>query len=347
MKCLLSLLLLSLTVSDVWPQIKPSSEAWETSKQLGVAVKDFLKPQGVGGFDEIPDSAPEFKFRVAKRPLTGPTPKPWYETRPIVKASALDGTVYEAFCGRFDPKKIWPGLGESSSNMNPRQQYDPHYGYGFNPADVFIGRREGGRIKTSLFFRDVGSHETAPHYISVDQLGKIHLIVADVNIADDNQLNTYSVIGDPKTGKWLEAWLLDRRGFTSSSHPWTGSWGDTVHYMWDWGDASFDKENPNMGLFYVDRKRDVFGRKVRVIAGLVQSHSSVVDAETGRLVVIAANEDGVFVAARDAKGNWAKPVRLDPKLGKQNDVSISAVGRSFVIRTSANGGREWFLTPGA
>ena len=346
MKFVLSLVFLSCAVSAVWSQNKPSSEAWETSKLLGVAVKDFLKPQGVGGFDEIPDSAPEFKFRVVKRPLTGPTPKPSYETRRIVKASAPDGTVYEALCGRFDPKKIWPGLGESSSNMNPRQQYEPHYGYGFNPADVFIGRREGGRIKTSLFFRDVGSHETAPHYIAVDDQGNIHLIISDVNISDDNQLNVYSVIGNPKTGKWLEAWLLDKRGFTSWSHPWSGSWGDTVHYMWDWGDASFDKENPNMGLFYVDRKRDAFGRKVRVIAGLVQSHSTVVDAKTGRLFVVAANEDGVFVVARDAKGNWAKPVRLDPMLDKQYDVSVSAVGGSFVIRMRAAGGLEWFLTPG-
>lgn len=51
------------------------------------------------------------------------------------------------------------------------------------PEDVYIGRREAGRIKPTLFFRDVGSHTTAPHYLAIDNRGMVHLAVADVNIS--------------------------------------------------------------------------------------------------------------------------------------------------------------------
>ncbi|MGH9947001.1 MAG: hypothetical protein ACRD6X_07385 [Pyrinomonadaceae bacterium] len=329
----------------VLSQSKAKAEAWETSKMLGVNVKDFPNPQGVGNFDDLPETSPEFKFRVVKRPSTGQAPRPSYEVRSIVKAKASDGTIYEAFCGRFDAKKLWPGFGEASTNANPRQQYESLYGYGFNPADIFIGKREGGRIKTSLFFRDVGSHETAPHYISIDNSGRLHLIVSDVNISDNNELNVYAVIGDPKAGKWQEACLLDRRGFTSWSHPWNGSWQDKTHYLWDWGDANYDTENPNMGLFHVEHGANGLGRKVRVISGIVESFGAAIDPRTGRLVVVAAREDGVFISSRDGVGKWTRPVRLDATLNKRYDVSITQVGLDFVIRTAPGSDREWVVRP--
>jgi hypothetical protein len=65
---------------------------------------------------------------------------------------------------------------------------------------------------------------TAPHFISVDSRGHVHLIVSDVNISDDNELNVYSLIGDPKSRKWTDAVMLDRRGFTS----WVPSVGRSV-----------------------------------------------------------------------------------------------------------------------
>jgi len=61
---------------------------------------------------------------------------------------------------------------------------------------------------------DVGSYDTAPHHLAIDKKGMVHLIVADVNIFQDNRLDLYWAIGDPATGKWTAAWLLDRRGFT-------------------------------------------------------------------------------------------------------------------------------------
>ncbi|MFN0138972.1 MAG: hypothetical protein ACKVQW_02650 [Pyrinomonadaceae bacterium] len=321
-------------------------EAWQTSKFLGVAVKDFPAPQGIAKFDEIPNGSPQFKFGVAKRPRTGPTPQPSYETRALVKATAADGTVYEAFCGRFDAKKLWPGFGESSTSMNTRQQYESHYGYGYSPADVFIGKRDRGKIRTSLFFRDIGSHQTAPHYIALDSKGYIHLIIADVNISDDNELNVYAVTGDPKKEKWLEAWLLDRRGFTSWSYPWAGTWRDSVHLLWNWGDASYNKTDPNMGLFYVEQTSGGLGKKIRIIDGLIESYDAAIDAKTGRLLIAAAREDGIFLSLRNAESKWEKPARLDPMLDRDYDVSVTSnTDGTFVIRTSWQGNREWVVIP--
>lgn len=345
MKILSSLVIIFSAFAQTSCQSNAAFEASQTKKLLGVEVKQFPHPQGVINFDEIPGGAAQFKFKIVIGPLTGPTPKPSYETRSIVTAQAPDGTVYEAFCGRFDPSQVSSSSGESSSNMNPRQRYVTHLGYGFNPADVFIGKREGGKIKTSLFFRDVGSHETAPHHITVDNKGKVHLTIADANISDDNKLELYSIIGDPISGKWSEAWLLDRRGFTSRSHPWSGAWGDIVHQLWDWGDATNDKESRNMGLFYVNWNPPGFGRKVRVISGLIESYDAGVDPKTGLLLIVATRNDGIFVSSRDAKGNWTKPTRLDSAL-KKGDVSVTttSVG-TFIVRTSWEESRELLLTP--
>jgi hypothetical protein len=311
-------------------------------------VKLFPSPQGLSDFAEIPESSVEFKFKLEKRPLTGPTPQESYERRKIVKATASNGIQYEAFCGRFDENEVMPGLGQFSSNANPRQRYATHLGYGFNPADVFIGKREGGKIKTLLFFRDVGSHDTAPYYFSVDSQGNVHLIVSDVNITDNNELNVYSMRGDPRMGKWVDAMILDQRGFTSWSHPWSGSWGDTVHSLWDWGDGTYDKGNPKMGLFYVDWKPAGYGRKVRLVSGLIESYAAAIDPKSGRLVIAAVNEQGIFLCSRDNNGTWTRPAKLGAELpkGYVYDVSIQpADGGTYIVRTSGRYGDEWLLRP--
>src|SRR5215203_1935263 len=251
-----------------------SSEVSERSKHLGVTVSAFPSPQGSAGFDDIPETSVPLSFVSTKRPLTGPTPLPNYELRKLVRAQAPDGTIYEGYSGRFNDGKVLPGLGSASSNRETLQHYDPNFGYVYNPSDLFIGKPEGGKIRTSLFFRDVGSHDTAPYFFTIDSNGLAHLIVSDVNISDNNELNVYSVIGDPKTGKWMDALMLDRRGFTSWSHPWTGAAGQSVHLLWDWGDATYDKENPNMGLFYVEWTPTGYSRKVRVIKGLIESYAA-------------------------------------------------------------------------
>jgi hypothetical protein len=183
----------------------------------------------------------------------------------------------------------------------------------------------------------VGSHDTAPYFFTLDSSGNVHLLVSDVNIADNNELNVYSLIGDPRTGKWTDAIMLDRRGFTSWSHPWTGSSGRSVHLLWDWGDATYDKDNPNMGLFYVEWSPTGYGRKVRVIKGLIESYGAAVDPRTGLVLVVAAVGNKAYLAARTRDGKWQRPVQLRTAvpIEYRSDVSVEvAKGGGFVVRTS-------------
>jgi len=262
-------------------------------------------------------------------------------------AKAPDGTLYEAFCGRFEEGRVLPGLGQSSTNANPRQRYATHLGYGFNPSDVFIGKNENGKIRTSLFFRDVGSHDTAPYFFTFDSSGNAHLIISDVNITDNNELNVYSMIGDPKTGKWTDAAMLDKRGFTSWSHPWAGSNGGVVHLLWDWGDATFDKQNPHMGLFYVDWSAKGYGIKIRVVKGLIESYDAVVDPANGNLYLVAVVDHNIYFSARMADGTWRKPALL-PAVPRDYvyDASIGLDGaRGLIVRLSGRDGIEWSVKP--
>lgn len=203
------------------PQDRPANdiafEEAQTAKLLGVPLQKFPAPQGLNGMDEIPASATQFKFTLKAQPPSGRPPRVYFETRKIVQAAAPDGSIYEAYCGHEDddPRQIAPGHGLVSTYENRRQWYENHFGYGYMPQDVFIGKRKAGLIKATLFFRDVGSHTTSPHALAIDSRGLVHLAVADVNISQGNRLDMYWVIGDPQTGKWNAAWLIDRRGFTS------------------------------------------------------------------------------------------------------------------------------------
>jgi hypothetical protein len=77
-----------------------SPEASQTSKLLGVRLEEFPKPQGVTGFDAIPSIQPQFKYSLVSAPFVPPKPSDWFEGRSSVYASAPDGTVWEAYCGR-------------------------------------------------------------------------------------------------------------------------------------------------------------------------------------------------------------------------------------------------------
>jgi len=331
-------------------------EEAQTAKLLGVPLQKFPAPQGLNGMDEIPAAARPFAFTLKSQPPSGPPPRVSFETRKIVKAVAPDGSIYEAYCGRDDDGayEVAPDHGFVSTFENRRQWYENHLGYGYMPPNIYIGKRENGLIRPTLFFRDAGSHDTAPHALAIDSRGMVHLSVADVNISQGNRLDLYWTIGDPKTGKWISAWLIDRRGFTSSSQPWSAAWRDKVHLLWDWCDVSIHKNAPGMGAYHVEWSPNGFGRKTRIFTSPVGELDAAVDQESGLLIIVLAKDHGgVYVLSRSADGIWTRPSLLHPTLTGHSDVSIAAVGnRAFVIRTDSSwiGGdsaqtKEWLLRP--
>jgi hypothetical protein len=340
------------------PQDQPADdiafEAAQTAKLLGVPVQNFPAPQGLTGFDELPTNARAFTFTLKAQLRSGPPPPVYFEERKIVTARAPDGTVYEAYCGHDDASEIIPGHGFVSNFDNRRQWYENHLGYGYMPEDVYIGKREAGRIRPTLFFRDVGSHNDAPHYLAIDNQGRVHLAVADVNISQDNRLDLYWVIGDPKTGKWNAAWLVDRRGFTSWSHPWSAAWSNKVHLVWDWCDVSINKHAPGMGAFHVEWTANGFGRKTRIFLEPVRQIAAAVDIASGLLVIVLARDaGGVYVLSRSADGKWTRPSLLHPSLRGPANVSIVPSGSgAFIIKAGSDnliGGvddsKQWLLRP--
>jgi hypothetical protein len=340
------------------PQDPPADdiafEAAQTARLLGVPVKNFPAPQGLERFDEIPASAEVFTFRLTPQRPSGPPPPVYFETRKKVFARAPDGAIYEAYCGNDDPREIVPGHGFVSNFENRRQWYGTHLGYGYMPQNVYIGKRVAGRIRPTLFFRDVGSHTTAPHYIAVDNHGLVHLAVADVNNFQDNRLDLYWVIGNPKTGKWNAAWLIDRRGFTSWSNPWSSAWADQVHLVWDWCDVSIHKNAPGMGAFHVVWTANGFGRKTRIFAEPVRQIDAAVDQASGLLVIVLVRDaGGVYVLSRSPDGNWTRPALLHPSLTDSANVSIKATQNGgFIIKAGSDrlivgedDSKQWLLSP--
>jgi len=275
-------------------------EEAQTAKLLGVPLQKFPAPQGLNGMDEVPAAARAFAFTLKSQPASGPPPRVNFQPRKIVTALAPDGSMYEAYCGRDDDDtyEIARDHGFVSTFENRRQWYENHLGYGYMPPNIYIGKRENGLIRPTLFFRDTGSHDTAPHALAIDSHGLVHLAVADVNISQNNRLDLYWTIGDPKTGKWTAAWLIDRRGFTSWSHPWSARWDDKVHLLWDWCDVSIHKNAPGMGVYHVEWSPNGFGRKTRIFAGPVQEFDAAIDQRTGLLVIVLVKErGGVYVVS--------------------------------------------------
>jgi hypothetical protein len=320
-------------------------EVRQTEKLLGVLLQTFPEPQGPTKFDELPPTRPALQFTVKEQPVSGPTPQPFYETRSLVKAKAPDGSIYEAYCTRNSSEVIL-GSQPPSTMYHTREMHDTHHGYGFSPSDVFIGKRVGSRIKTDLMFPDVGEHDTAPHHLAIDSKGMVHLIVADVNISQANRLDLYWVIGDPRTGKWTAAWLVDRRDFIGSSHPWSGASTDKVNLVWLCEKQGLES-SPDDGIFHLEWQPGGFGQKVRVIKGKFRGWDAAVDPQSGRLLLVYSDKDrGVYITSRPEGGTWTTPVRLHKSLTKPHDVS--AIGLSdgtFIIRTTYNykDTREWVV----
>jgi WD40 repeat protein len=320
-------------------------EAAQTTKFLGFPVRDFPNPQGPKKFDELPADAPAFVFTLAPRKVSGPEPRESYETRKSVFAKAPDGSKIEAYVGRGTDKGIVPGHGFESTSENRRHSYG---GGAYHPQDVFIGKRIDGRLQPTLFFRDIGSHTTAPHTMAVDGKGHCHLMVADVDCGQNNRLKLYWLVGDLATRKWTEAWLVDHRNrFTSWAHPWSATWKEQVHLIWNWdGGASTDKGGET-GVYHVQWTPAGFSRKTCISRGTAEHVDVAVDPVSGRLVLVFSTDDGVFVASKPADAVWTRPRHLHSDLTKRERVLVQAAeeGR-FVIRTHHRTTREWLLTIG-
>ncbi len=304
-----------------------SPELEKTSKMLGVEVQALPNDQGLDEFDDIDQGAPEFESSLKAGVVKE---QDFMESmmfeRSSVFATGPDGTKWEAYCGQAGeiptvpaeidfgqkqsdtPRTVVPFRGFISTPENTRQDYDTHHGYSYNPKDVFIGRREEGRLWTSLFFRDVGSHTTAPHYFAMDEAGDAHLAVADVNISDDNSLDLYLMSGSPELEKWDSAYLVDHRAFTSVAQVWIGEWKKDLHLLWSW--HSGERKTPGAGLFYVEKTGSRFGRKTRLYSGEVLEWSSAVDPQSGLILVVFAGHDGIYLVAKEAGGEWARPTRV-------------------------------------
>ena len=317
-------------------------EVRQTEKLLGVPLQTFPGPQGPTKFDELPPNRRALQFTVKEQPVSGPTPQPSFEERSIVKAKAPDGSVFEAYC-TANPSDVIRGSQQRSTADNTRQMYGTHHGYVYTPQDVYIGKRVGGRIKTALFFPDVGSHTTAPHHLAIDNNGMVHLIVADVNIFQDNRLDLYLVIGDPGTGKWTSAWLVDRRGFTSSSHPWSGAAVGKVNLIWNWRKMGLGGSSDD-GIFHLQWHAGGFGQKVRVVQGELSNWDAAIDPQSGSLLLVYSDDKGVYLTSRSEGGTWTTPARLHRSLTKPHYVSATVVNNgTFIIRTTYEDTREWVL----
>jgi len=317
-------------------------EVRQTEKLLGVPLQTFPGPQGLIKFDDLPPTRLASQFTVKEQRLSGPTPRPFYDTRSIVQAKAPDGSVYEAYCTR-NPSDVILSTQQQSTAESTRQPYGTHHGYGYTPPDVYIGTRVAGHLKAALFFPDVGSHETAPHHLAIDNKGMVHLIVADVNIFQDNRLDLYWVVGDPSAGKWTAAWLVDRRGFTSSSQPWSGASGDKVNLLWSWEKQGLEG-SPDDGIFHLQWQGGTFGQKVRVLKGRINNWDAAVDSQSGSLLVVYSDDKGVYITSRPEGGTWSMPARLDKRLTKPNYVSATSVNNgTFIIRTTYQDTREWLV----
>jgi hypothetical protein len=317
-------------------------EVQRTEKLLGVRLQTFPEPQGATKFDELPPSRSATKFTGKEQPVSGPTPRPSYELRSTVKANAPDGSVYEAYCTRDTSEIILESIKPSTPDTT-RQMYGTHHGYVYTPEDIYIGKRVGGRIKTALHFPDVGSHDTAPHYLAIDNKGMVHLIVADVNIFQHNRLDLYWVIGDPNAGKWTAAWQVDRRELTGTSNPWSGAFGDKVNLLW-YVEKQGNESSPDEGIFYVQWQPAGFGRKVRVVKGKFNNWDAAIDPQSGTLLLVYSNDKGVYITSRPEGGTWTTPALLDKALTNRHEVSAtSGNGGTFIIRTAYEETREWVV----
>jgi hypothetical protein len=197
-----------------------------------------------------------------------------------------------------------------------------------------------------LFFRDVGSHTTAPHHLAIDESGDAHLVIADVNISDGNSLDLYWFTGSLVTGEWKSAWLIDNRGFTSSSHPWNGAWQDRVHLLWHWDTG--ESQDSAMGLYHVEKTASGFSAKTRIVSGSTYGWSAALSPETGELVVVVPVEGGALVMSKANDKPWTRPTRFPTTFSYRPNTSVEpAPNGRFTVKLgfSDDDFRQWVLTP--
>ncbi len=327
------------------PEDPAAFEAQQTQKFLGFDVRDFPQPQGPTGFDELPAEASEFAFSLVPQQLSGPEPRSSYDTQKRIVTKGPDGSEIEAYLGYGHDKDLAPGHPFQSTRENRRRF---SVGGEFHPQDVFIGKRVGGQLQPTLFFRDV-DYDAA---LAMDSKGRCHLVVCDVDRDQRNRFKFFWLIGDLSTGKWTDAWLVDHRDyFTQGGHPWSAAWGETVHLIWDWTYHAYgEPHHKDSGIFHVTWTPGGFGRKVRVYKGNVDllekdDLDMAVDPDSGQLLLVFSTQEGTFVASRPAKGEWTLPARLHPEFTRNYGVSVQALGKgAFVIRTRAGETKEWLLT---
>ncbi len=318
------------------------SERSRTEEYLRVAVEEFPTGQGPAGFDEVPQGAPPPALAIRERPLSGPEPPQWYEPRRTVRAKAPSGSEYEAYCGYADSDSPTPSGQLSRTTVRTlRQSYGTHHGATYYPESVFIGKRVGGLLKPILVFPDVGSHTTAPHALAIDNQERCHLAVADVNIFQDNALDLYWLVEDLQTGRWLKAWLLEKRGFTSWAHPRSLAWGESIHLLWNCWSAANDDSAAKSGLFYVGWAPGGFTRKVRIASGEIGAWDIAVGSESGLLLAACALDDGVYAVTRSRDGTWSRHGLI--QTGRVFGLSVDARPGVFIVRTASKVTREFEL----
>ena len=329
-----------------------------TEKLLGVEVKDLPD------MNVFVDSDPNAPTYMGLMRYQGSAPidlDPDLGSRPSVYATAPDGSLWEAYCGKPGPKPagfssasqdsdttasteiVEPYKDFKSTPENARQSYDTHHGYSYNPSDIFVGKSENGRLATTLFFRDVGSHNTAPHHIAIDQSGNVHLAVADVNISNDNDLDLYWVIGSTDSGKWTSAYKVDHRGFTSVANVWNGAYHDKVHLLWSWD--SGETKLPEIGLYHIEKDPSGFSRKVRIFKGDVMSMSAAIDLSSGRILVIVTNNEGGFLISKEEGKNWTRPAKSPSFRNAYVQLSPGESGYFILTVNDMNSITTWSIEP--
>jgi hypothetical protein len=329
----------------------PDSERARTEKFLGVEVKELSTPQALGEFDDVGVSAPKFNVAAEFDHASEVDGDPIDDSRSSVYATAPDGTVWEAYCGEAGAAPVVPPEadfradrltrptfvesynGFVSTPENTRQEYELHHGYRYSPLDIFVGKREEGRLLTKLFFRDVGSHTTAPHFMTIDGSGDLHLVIADVNISENNNLDLYWVVGSPASGKWSDAWLLDHRGFTSEAEVWNGASRDKVHVIWSWD--SGEEKSPGIGLFHVEKTDSGFSRKVRIVPRNVSHWSAAIDPTSGRILLAFSTQDGILMMSKKEDGVWTQPASIgQPGLRESHLQLEPGTNGNFVLKVN-------------
>jgi hypothetical protein len=169
------------------------------------------------------------------------------------------------------------------------------------------------------------------------------LTVADVDTTQDNRLNLYWLIGDPEKGKWKSAWIVDHRGFTSSSHPLFIASGKSVHLIWTWQDMSKGRPADGSGLFHLEWSPDGFSKKTRIANGAINTYDAAVDQESGGILVAFSTEDSVYLTLRRTNGTWTRPTVFKQDLTQDPRVSVLARKKScFLVRINTGEiDKEW------